>query len=126
VIEQENGVERIRLERSRTHLGNSWWDQRYATGLADALSIDDTPQVGDAIRRFVSKGVPPVHRSSQVALYRNRIEAPRFVATMGIQRVRALWATNCSNEEKTMSEIYGVRGTVWFRAAYWTSVTYAW
>ena len=66
-------------------------EQRYATGLVDALVDDDTPQIVDVIRRFVSKGVPPVHRSSQVALYRSRIEKldtsrqwdPRVPRTLG-------------------------------------------
>jgi hypothetical protein len=68
--------------------------------LADALVDDDTPQVADAIRRFVSKGVPPVHRSSQVALYRNRIEKLDTSRQWDPKEFRTLWATNGSNEEK--------------------------
>jgi len=118
VIEQENGVEEFDSSDRALIWAIHGGDQRYATGLADALVDDDTPQVGDAIRRFVSKGVPPVHRSSQVALYRNRIEALDSSRQWDPKEFRALWATNCSKRGKTMSEYTGVRGTVWFPRAY--------
>src|SRR3981189_493415 len=73
VIEQENGVE----EFDSSDRGLIWaihgGEQRYVTGLADALVDDDAPQVADAIRHFTSKSIPAVHRSSQVELYRGRL-----------------------------------------------------
>jgi malonate decarboxylase beta subunit len=100
VIEQENGVEEFDSSDRALIWAIHGGDQRYATGLADALVDDDTPQVADAIRRFVSKGVPPVHRSSQVALYRNRIEVLDSSRQWDPKEFRALWATNGSNEGK--------------------------
>ena len=100
VIEQENGVEEFDSSDRALIWAIHGGEQRYATGLADVLVDDDTPQVADAIRRFASKGVPPVHRSSQVALYRNRIEALDSSRQWDPKEFRALWATNGSNEEK--------------------------
>jgi hypothetical protein len=45
-------------------------------------------------------GVPPVHRSSQVALYRNRIRKLDTSRQWDPKELRALWAANGSNEEK--------------------------
>src|ERR1700690_3473714 len=75
VIEQESGVDEFDSSDRALIWAIHGGEQRYATGLADALVDDDTQQIADAIRHFVAKGVPPVHRSSQVELYRNRVEA---------------------------------------------------
>src|SRR5260370_40257031 len=75
VIEQENGIDEFDSANHALVWAIDGGEQRYATGLADALIEDDTPQIADAIRQFVSKGVPDLHRSSQVELYRNRIQA---------------------------------------------------
>jgi malonate decarboxylase beta subunit len=100
VIEQENGVEEFDSSDRALIWAIHGGEQRYATGLADALIDDDTLQIADAIRRFVSMGVPPVHRSSQIALYRNRIAKLDTSRQWDPKEFRALWATNVSNEEK--------------------------
>jgi malonate decarboxylase beta subunit len=100
VIEQENGVEEFDASDRALIWAIHGGEQRYATGLADALVGDDTPQVANAIRDLVSKGVPPVHRSSQVALYRNRIAKLDTSQQWDPKEFRALWTTNGSNEEK--------------------------
>jgi malonate decarboxylase beta subunit len=100
VIEQENSIDEFDSSDRGLIWGIHGGEQRYATGLADALVEDDTLQVADAIRRLVSKGVPPVHRSSQVALYRNRIEALDSSRQWDPKELRALWTTNGSKEEK--------------------------
>jgi malonate decarboxylase beta subunit len=69
-------------------------------GLADVLVEDDTPQIADAIRRLVSKGVPPVHRSSQVALYRSRIATLDTSHQWDPRELRAAWGASGSQEEK--------------------------
>jgi hypothetical protein len=68
--------------------------------LTDALVGDDKAQVANAIRDLVSKGVPPVHRSSQVAVYRDRIEKVDTSQQWDPKEFRALWTTNGLNEEK--------------------------
>jgi malonate decarboxylase beta subunit len=100
VIEQENGVEEFDSSDRALIWAIHGGEQRYATGLADALVDDDTPQVANTIRHLVSKGVPPVHRSSQVALYRNRIAKLDTSRQWDPKEFRALWTTNGSKEEK--------------------------
>jgi len=100
VIEQENGVEEFDSSDRALIWAIHGGEQRYATGLADALVDDDTPQVADTIRSFVSKGVPLLHRSSQVALYRTRIAKVDTSRQWDPKEFRALWTTNGSNKEK--------------------------
>jgi malonate decarboxylase beta subunit len=100
VIEQESGVDEFDSGDHALIWAIDGGEQRYAMGLADALVEDDTPQVADAVRRLVSQGVPPVHRSSQVALYRNRIEALDSSRQWDPRELRVLWTTNGSEEEK--------------------------
>ena len=100
VIEQENGVEEFDSSDRALIWAIHGGEQRHATGLADALVDDDTRQVAEAIRHFTSKGVPAVHRSSQVALYRNRIAKLDTSQQWDPKEFRALWITNDSNEEK--------------------------
>jgi malonate decarboxylase beta subunit len=100
VIEQESGVDEFDSSDHALIWAIDGGEQRYAMGLADTLVEDDTPQVADAVRRLVSQGVPPVHRSSQVALYRNRIEALDTSRQWDPRELRALWTTNGSKEEK--------------------------
>jgi malonate decarboxylase beta subunit len=100
VIEQENGLDEIDSSDHALIWAINGGEQRYATGLVDALVDDDTPQIVDVIRRFVSKGVPPVHRSSQVALYRSRIEALDTSRQWDPKELRALWTTNNTKEAK--------------------------
>jgi malonate decarboxylase beta subunit len=44
-------------------------------GLADALVEDDADKIASAVRGYVLAGLPAVHRSRQVDLYRDRIAA---------------------------------------------------
>lgn len=100
VIEQENGLDEFDSSDHALIWAINGGEQRYATGLVDALVDDDTPQIVDVIRRFVAKGIPPVHRSSQVALYRSRIEALDTSRQWDPKELRALWAPNQVKEEK--------------------------
>jgi malonate decarboxylase beta subunit len=69
-------------------------------GVADALVDDDIQQVADAIRGFIKKGVPPVPRSSQVALYRSRIAALDTSRQWDPKELRANWGIGGSEKEK--------------------------
>ncbi len=100
VIEQESGVDEFDSSDRALIWAIHGGEQRYATGLADALVDDDTQQVADAVRRFIAKGVPPVHRSSQVALYRNRIAALDTSRQWEPKELRATWGTSSFAEEK--------------------------
>ena len=100
VIEQENGIEEFDSRDHALVWAINGGEQRFAMGLADALVDDDTPQIAEAIRRFVTKGLPPVHRSSQVALYRRRIEALDPSRQWDPKELRTLWAGKGSEGDK--------------------------
>jgi malonate decarboxylase beta subunit len=91
VIEQENGIDEFDSANHALVWAIDGGEQRYATGLADALVEDDTAQIVDAIRQFVSKGIPAQHRSSQAELYRNRIQALDASRQWDPKEFRALW-----------------------------------
>ena len=97
---QENGVDEFDSTDHALVWAIHGGEQRFDMGLADALVDDDTPQVAVAVRRLVSQGVPPVHRSSQVALYRSRIAALDTSRQWDPRELRALWTTSGPKEEK--------------------------
>ncbi len=100
VIEQESGIDEFDSSDRALIWAIHGGEQRYAMGLADVLVEDDTRQIADAIRRLVSKGVPPVHRSSQVALYRSRIAALDTSRQWDPRELRAAWGASSSQEVK--------------------------
>jgi malonate decarboxylase beta subunit len=100
VIEQESGVDEFDSSDRALIWAIHGGEQRYAMGLADALVEDETKQVVDVVRQFITKGVPPVHRSSQVALYRERIAALDTSRQWEPRELRATWGTSGSEEEK--------------------------
>jgi len=99
VIEQENGVEEFDSSDRALIWAIHGGEQRFATGLADALVEDDTPRVAEAIRKLVLQGVPPVHRSSQVTLYRKRIENLDSSVQWDPKEFRSLWLKGDAKEE---------------------------
>ena len=91
VIEQENGIDEFDSSDHALVWAIDGGEQRYQTGLADVLVEDDTSQVADAVRRCIAKGVPAIHRSSKVSLYRDRIEALDASQQLDPTELRALW-----------------------------------
>jgi malonate decarboxylase beta subunit len=75
VIEQESGVDEFDASDRALIWAIHGGEQRVATGLADVLVEDDTAQMVQAIARLLALGLPAVHRSEQVAFYRNRVAA---------------------------------------------------
>jgi malonate decarboxylase beta subunit len=100
VIEQENGIEEFDSSDRALIWAIHGGEQRYAMDLADALVDDDTPQVAGAIRHFTSKGIPAVHRSSQVELYRGRLATLDTSQQWDPKEFCALWGTNGLREGK--------------------------
>jgi malonate decarboxylase beta subunit len=100
VIEQESGVDEFDSSDRALIWAIHGGEQRYATGLADALVEDDTQQVAEVVRQFVLKGVPFVHRSSQVSLYRKRIAALDPSRQWDPIELRATWGQSTDEEEK--------------------------
>ena len=93
VIEQESGIEEFDASDRALVWAINGGEQRHATGLIDALVEDDAQQLADAMRRFVKKGVPATHRSSQVTLYRGRIQALDPSQQWDPKTLRATWST---------------------------------
>jgi len=75
VIEEESGVEEFDASDRSLIWSIVGGEQRYHQGLTDALVDDDAEQIAKTVRDFVAKGIPPVHRSELVDLYRSRIAA---------------------------------------------------
>jgi malonate decarboxylase beta subunit len=100
VIEQESGVEEWDSSNRALVFDINGGEQRYAMGLADALVEDDTPQIADAVRGFIAKGLPKTHRSSQVELYRSRIAALDTSRQWDPNELRHAWGTSASQEDK--------------------------
>jgi malonate decarboxylase beta subunit len=99
VIEQESGIDEWDSSDRALVFAINGGEQRYAMGLADALVEDDTPLIADAVRRFIAKGLPPIHRSSQVDLYRRRIGALDTARQWAPSELRRAWGTNGSKED---------------------------
>ena len=75
VIEEESGVEEFDASDRSLIWSVFGGRQRHDQGLADALVDDDADQIAKTVRDLIAQGVPPVHRSEQVDLYRSRITA---------------------------------------------------
>jgi malonate decarboxylase beta subunit len=100
VIEQESGIEELdSTDRALTWAINGG-EQRCATGVIDSLVEDDTGQVTDAVRGLIARGVPAVHRSSQVALYRDRIRVLDPSRQWDPKALRKNWAPALTPEQR--------------------------
>ncbi len=75
VIEQEGGVDEFDSKDRALIWAIDGGEQRYLTGLADALVPDDVGEVCRSLRAFVKAGLPKVHRSTEIDLFRKRIAA---------------------------------------------------
>jgi malonate decarboxylase beta subunit len=73
VIEQESGIEEFDSSDRALIWAINGGEQRVGLGVADELVTDDGPEIAAIVRCFVEAGLPLVHRSQQVDLYRERI-----------------------------------------------------
>jgi malonate decarboxylase beta subunit len=99
VIEQESGIDEWDSGDRALSFAINGGEQRFAMGLADALVEDDTTEIADTVRRFIAKGLPPIHRSSQVKLYRSRIAALDTSRQWDPDELRRAWGTSGSEED---------------------------
>jgi malonate decarboxylase beta subunit len=75
VIEQESGIEEFDSSDRALIWAINGGEQRVGMGVADELIDDDAQRIAASVRRYVDAGLPRIHRSDQVDLYRQRIAA---------------------------------------------------
>src|SRR5260370_4949035 len=75
VIEEESGVEEFDASDRSLIWSIYGGQQRYDQGLVDVLAHDDADHIPTTVRDLIANGVPAIHRSEQVDLYRSRIAA---------------------------------------------------
>jgi malonate decarboxylase beta subunit len=75
VIEEESGIEEFDASDRSLIWSIVGGQQRYDQGLADVLVDDDANCMAKTVQNLIGKGVPAVHRSEQVELYRSRVAA---------------------------------------------------
>jgi len=73
VIEQESGIEEFDSSDKALIWAINGGEQRVAMGVADELVLDDAEKIAASVQKYVRAGLPQVHRSQQVELYRERI-----------------------------------------------------
>ena len=95
VIEQESGIEEFDSSDRALIWAINGGEQRVGMGVADELVTDDAQEITAIVRRFVEAGLPLVHRSQQVDLYRARIAALDTSKQIDPLSLRGSW-----NEEK--------------------------
>ena len=75
VIEQESGIEEFDSSDRALMWAINGGEQRVGMGLADELVVDDAAKIAAVVKKYVEAGLPRVHRSQQVDLYRERVAA---------------------------------------------------
>src|ERR1700691_4947246 len=91
VIEQESGTEEFDSSDRALIWAIYGGEQRVGLGVADELVIDDVQKVATAVQQFVKAGLPSIHRSEQVDLYRQRIGALDTSKQIDPLSLRKLW-----------------------------------
>jgi malonate decarboxylase beta subunit len=91
VIEQESGIEEFDSSDHALIWAINGGEQRVGMGVADELVLDDVPTIAAAVQKCVTTGLPQVHRSQQVELYRERIAALDTSQQIGPLSVRKSW-----------------------------------
>ena len=75
VIEEESGLEEFDASDRSLVWSITGGQQRYNQGVVDVLVDDDAEQIAQTVRDLIAQGIPSVHRSEQVDLYRSRVAA---------------------------------------------------
>jgi malonate decarboxylase beta subunit len=100
VIEQESGIEEFdSCDRALIWAINGG-EQRVCMGVADELVTDDAQKIAAIVRRYVEAGLPIVHRSQQIDLYRERIAALDTSRQIDPLTVKESWGSNAKKGGK--------------------------
>jgi malonate decarboxylase beta subunit len=100
VIEQESGIEEFDSSDRALIWAINGGKQRVAMGVADDLVADDAREIATVVRRYVEAGLPLLHRSQQIDLYRERIAALDTSQQIDPLTVRESWAGKTTNVRK--------------------------
>ena len=100
VIEQESGIEEFDSSDRSLIWAINGGEQRVGMGVADELVTDDAQKIAAVVRRFVEAGLPIVHRSRQVALYRGRISALDTSQQIDPLTLKESWGGNATKGEE--------------------------
>ncbi len=93
VIEQESGIEEFDSTDRALIWAINGGEQRVEMGLADELVEDNAAKIAVAVRKYVQAGLPRAHRSQQVELYRERIDALDVSQQIDPLSLRSSWDT---------------------------------
>lgn len=93
VIEQESGIEEFDSSDRALMWAINGGEQRVGMGLADELVVDDAAKIAAVVKKYVEAGLPRVHRSQQVDLYRERIAALDVSQQIDPLSLRGSWGT---------------------------------
>src|SRR5271156_3400950 len=94
VIEQESGIDEFDASDRALIWAIHGGAQRVGMGLADALVEDDSNKIASAVCGYVRAGLPAVHRSQQVDLYRDRIAALDTSKQIDPAAIRQQWGNS--------------------------------
>jgi malonate decarboxylase beta subunit len=100
VIEQESGIEEFDASDRALIWAINGGEQRVAMGVADELVPDDAQKIAATVQRYVKAGLPQVHRSQQVELYRRRIAALDTSRQIDPLTLRSGWSGKTREGEK--------------------------
>jgi malonate decarboxylase beta subunit len=92
VIEQESGIDEFDSSDRALIWAINGGEQRVGMGVADEFVSDDAQKIAAIVRRYVEAGLPTVHRSQQVDLYRERIAAMDTSRQIDPATLRESWA----------------------------------
>jgi malonate decarboxylase beta subunit len=104
VIEQESGIEEFDSSDRALIWAINGGEQRVGMGVADELVSDDAQKIAAIVRRYVEAGLPTVHRSQQVDLYRQRIAALDTSRQIDPLTLRETWAGKTTSGKTTNSK----------------------
>jgi malonate decarboxylase beta subunit len=91
VIEQESGIEEFDSSDKALIWAINGGEQRVGMGAADELVLDDAEKIAASVQKYVRAGLPQVHRSEQVELYRERTAALDTSRQIDLLTLRKSW-----------------------------------
>jgi len=91
VIEQESGIEEFDSSDRSLIWAIHGGEQRFAMGLADVLVEDDAQAMAETVRALIAKGLPTIHRSSQIQLYREHLASLDTSSQWDPRVLRSIW-----------------------------------